>query len=225
MTAARLSRGSDKLRKFLVDQGYLGASVLITPQTYDPQSNRVPLKLSAETGPRVRVEVSGARLSKGKQRKLLPIFAEGAVDEDLLQEGRRNIRDYLQSQGYFNADVQLSSAVRTKAGRARDSLRYFARRSFPPRGSLLRRKQIFQQRSALSATASSDRLFCLQRPLQPAIAARGHRFHSRRVSFQRFSRRAGHVHGGRSLSRQKEQSVRCISRRRRRADSHRRLAN
>ncbi len=109
MTAARLSRGSDKLRKFLVNQGYLGASVLITPQTYDPQSNRVPLKLSAETGPRVRVEVSGARLSKGKQRKLLPIFAEGAVDEDLLQEGRRNIRDYLQSQGYFNADVQFSS--------------------------------------------------------------------------------------------------------------------
>jgi outer membrane protein assembly complex protein YaeT len=109
MTAARLSRGSDKLRKFLVNQGYLGASALITVQTYDPQSNRVPLKLTAETGPRVRIEIAGARLSKGKQRKLLPVFAEGAVDDDLLQEGRRNIRDYLQSQGYFDADVQVSS--------------------------------------------------------------------------------------------------------------------
>ncbi len=109
MTAARLNRSSDRLRKFLVGQGYLGASALITVQTYDLQSNRVRLKLTVETGPRVRIEISGARLSKGRQQKLLPIFAEGAVDDDLLQEGRRNIRDYLQSQGYFNADVQMSS--------------------------------------------------------------------------------------------------------------------
>ena len=109
MTAARLSRGSDRLRKFLVNQGYLGATALITPQTYDPNTNRVPLRMTVETGPRVRIEISGARLSKGKQKKLLPVFAEGAVDEDLLQEGRRNLRDYLQSQGYFDADVQVSS--------------------------------------------------------------------------------------------------------------------
>ena len=109
LTAERLSRGSDRLRKFLVNQGYLGASAPITVQTYDPQSNRVPLKLTVETGPRVSIEIAGARLSKGKRRKLLPVFAEGAVDDDLLQEGRRNIRDYLQSQGYFNADVQVSS--------------------------------------------------------------------------------------------------------------------
>jgi outer membrane protein insertion porin family len=109
LTAARISRGSERLRKFLVNQGYLGASVLVTPQTYDAGSNRVPLRMTVETGPRVRIEIAGARLSKGKQKKLLPVFAEGAVDEDLLQEGRRNLRDYLQSQGYFNADVQVSS--------------------------------------------------------------------------------------------------------------------
>ena len=45
MTSERLSHGSDRLRKFLVNQGYLGASAAITVQTYDPQSNRVPLKL------------------------------------------------------------------------------------------------------------------------------------------------------------------------------------
>jgi outer membrane protein insertion porin family len=109
MTAVRLSRGTDRLREFLVNQGYLGASAAITPQAYDPESNLVPLKLAAVAGARVRIEISGAHLSQGKQHKLLPIFAEGAVDEDLLQEGRRNIRDYLQSQGYFNANVQVSS--------------------------------------------------------------------------------------------------------------------
>lgn len=109
MTAGRLSHGSENLRKFLVNQGYLGAGVEITVGTYDPGSNRVPVKFSVTAGPRVLVEVTGARLSKSKRRRLLPIFAEGAVDDDLLQEGKRNIRDYLQSQGYFNADVQVGS--------------------------------------------------------------------------------------------------------------------
>ena len=110
MTSARLSRSSTKLRKYLVDQGFLGAGVGIVPGTYDPESNRVPLNLTVTAGPRVQVEITGAHLSEGKKRKLLPIYAEGAVDDDLLQEGRRNIRDYLQSQGYFNADVEVNSS-------------------------------------------------------------------------------------------------------------------
>jgi len=109
VTAARLSHGKERLRNFLVDQGYLGAGAVITVGTYDPTSNRLPMTLAVTAGPRVRVEIQGAHLSKGRQQKLLPIYAEGAVDEDLLQEGRRNIRDYLQSQGYFDADVDVRS--------------------------------------------------------------------------------------------------------------------
>lgn len=109
ITASRLSHGKERLRAFLVNQGYLGAAAVITVGTYDPNSNRLPLTVAVTAGPRVRVEIHGAGLSKGRQRKLIPIFAEGAVDEDLLQEGRRNIRDYLQSQGYFDAGVEVRS--------------------------------------------------------------------------------------------------------------------
>jgi outer membrane protein insertion porin family len=109
LTAARLTRGAQRVKKYLVDQGYLGGGALITPGTYDPVSNLVSLKFEVTAGPRVRIELGGAHLSKGKLRKLLPIYAEGAVDEDLLQEGRRNIRDYFQREGYFDADVQVSS--------------------------------------------------------------------------------------------------------------------
>jgi outer membrane protein insertion porin family len=116
LTAARLTRGSQRLKKYLVDQGYLGAGALITPGTYDPSSNRVPLKLEVTAGPRVRIDISGAHLRKGKLHKLLPIYAEGAVDEDLLQEGRRNIRDYFQREGYFDADVQVSSHKDAQTG-------------------------------------------------------------------------------------------------------------
>jgi outer membrane protein insertion porin family len=114
MTEARLARSTQRLKKFLVDQGYLGASAVLTPGTYDAASNRVPITLAVTAGPQVRVEVNGARLSQGKLRKLLPIYAEGAVDEDLLQEGRRNIRDYYQREGYFNADVQVNAREDTK---------------------------------------------------------------------------------------------------------------
>jgi outer membrane protein insertion porin family len=109
LTSAVLSQGSQRLKRHLVDQGYLGAGVVITPQAYDARTNRAALQLSVTAGPRVHIEISGAHLSKGEQRKLLPMYAEGAADEDLLQEGRRNLRSYFQSQGYFDASVDVSS--------------------------------------------------------------------------------------------------------------------
>lgn len=109
LTSARLTGSRDRLLKFLVDQGYLGASTLITPGTYDAASNTVPLTLEVTAGPRIEIQVNGTHLSKSNRKRLLPIYAEGAVDEDLLQEGRRNIRDFLQRQGYFDADVEVTS--------------------------------------------------------------------------------------------------------------------
>jgi outer membrane protein insertion porin family len=115
-TSARVTRASQRLKKYLVNQGYLGAGILITAGNYDAASNLVALNYQVTAGPRVNVVVGGAHVSQGKLRQLLPIYAEGAVDEDLLQEGRRNIRDYFQRQGYFDADVQVSSRDDSKAG-------------------------------------------------------------------------------------------------------------
>jgi outer membrane protein insertion porin family len=116
LTSARLTRGSQRIKKYLVDQGFLGAGVVITPETYDPAANRTPLTIEVKAGPHVRVELTGGRLSKGRLQKLLPIYAEGAVDEDLLQEGRRNIRDFFQREGYFDADVKVTSREDPKTG-------------------------------------------------------------------------------------------------------------
>ena len=43
LTSARLTRGSQRIKKYLVNQGYLGAGVVMTPGAYDPATNRVPL--------------------------------------------------------------------------------------------------------------------------------------------------------------------------------------
>jgi outer membrane protein insertion porin family len=116
VTISHLLHDSQRLQKYLVKQGYLGAGAVLTPGTYDPAANQVPLTYAVTAGPRVKVEVHGAKLKPSRLRKLVPIYAEGAVDEDLLQEGRRNIRDYYQREGYFDADVQVSSRQDTQSG-------------------------------------------------------------------------------------------------------------
>lgn len=108
LRARRLEVVADRLRKFLVEKGYLGARVTTRRGDYDPQTRTVPIEMEVSAGAHVRAEVSGVKISSGDLRKLLPIYQEGTVDEDLLQEGRRNIRDYLERQGYFDADVQYT---------------------------------------------------------------------------------------------------------------------
>ena len=37
----------------------------------------------------------------------MPVYQEGAVDNDLLVEGKRNLTDYFQNQGYYDVDVDF----------------------------------------------------------------------------------------------------------------------
>src|SRR5262249_790234 len=60
-------------------------------------------------GPIVKVQVQGANLSwlpwfRGRQmKKVIPVFSEGTIDPDLVEEGRRNLIDSFQKKGYFDA--------------------------------------------------------------------------------------------------------------------------
>ena len=109
VTAERLDRGTERLRNYLVTQGYLSARVVLNRGKYDDNSNTLPITLDVTAGPRVRVDVSGMKISAKQVRKLVPIYAEGDVDPDLLGEGQRNIRDLLQSEGYFDSTVTYTT--------------------------------------------------------------------------------------------------------------------
>jgi outer membrane protein insertion porin family len=109
VTAERLDRGTERLRNYLVTQGYLSARVVTNRGKYDENSNTLPITLDVIAGPRVRVEVSGMKISAKQVRKLVPIYEEGDVDPDLLGEGQRNIRDLLQGQGYFDSTVTYTT--------------------------------------------------------------------------------------------------------------------
>src|SRR5947209_2656447 len=84
-------------------------------RNYHLDTNRLDYVFEINRGPIVDVRVEGARLRSGLLKKYVPIFEEGAVDEDLLAEGRKNLRDYFETKGYF--DVKVTSSVSKKEGR------------------------------------------------------------------------------------------------------------
>lgn len=98
-----------RLRKKYQKIDHLEAQVSIPSQTFQPASNTVDYVLHVEPGPIVLVRVQGVGMRGGEIKKLIPVYEENAVDEDLVNEGRRNLRDYMQTRGYFDAEVNVRS--------------------------------------------------------------------------------------------------------------------
>jgi outer membrane protein assembly complex protein YaeT len=99
------TRALERIRKHLQKRNLLEAQVTLTQRVYHPQSNSLDYTFEIKRGPAVDVRVEGAGLSRSMTKKLVPIFEENAVDDDLLNEGKRNIVDYFQTKGYFDAKV------------------------------------------------------------------------------------------------------------------------
>jgi len=112
LTSARVQRSTDRIHKFLVKKEHLSARAGVRRGEYDAAKNTVPLQLEVTEGPRVHVAVVGAKFSSRNLKKLIPIYQEGAVDADLLEEGKRNLSDWLQRETYFDAEVNYSIETR-----------------------------------------------------------------------------------------------------------------
>jgi outer membrane protein insertion porin family len=106
VTQARVRKGLDNVRSKYEKQGRLEARVSLKDMRYDADTNRSRPSLQIEAGPQVKVNAVGAKVSQGDLRRLVPVFEEHTVDESLLSEGARNLRNYFQSQGYFDAEVE-----------------------------------------------------------------------------------------------------------------------
>jgi len=109
ITSAKLQRGTDRIRKYLIKKGHLSGRAAVRRGDYNAAKNTIPLELDVTEGPRVQITVTGASFSQGELKKLIPVYQEGAVDADLLEEGKRNIRERLERQGYFDADVNYTT--------------------------------------------------------------------------------------------------------------------
>ncbi len=118
ITSARLQRGTGRVRKFLAKKGHLSPRINVRRGEFDAAKNAAAIFLEVTQGPGVEVSVNGAKFSAGELKRLIPIYQEGAVDPDLLEEGKRNIRERLERQGYFDADVSYKIDMRDVKGNA-----------------------------------------------------------------------------------------------------------
>src|SRR6266403_3526711 len=109
ITSAKVQRGTGRIRKYLVKKGHLSGRAAVRRGNYDGAKSTIPLDLEVTEGPRVKVTLTGAKFSEGELKKLIPIYQEGAIDADLLEEGKRNVRERLERQGYFDAEVDYTT--------------------------------------------------------------------------------------------------------------------
>jgi outer membrane protein insertion porin family len=107
VTAARITNSLQYLRKKFQKQQRVLAQVSIAQQKYHPETNAVDYTYLIEPGPVVLITVQGFRISRGLLKKEVPVYEENALDDDLLNEGKRNLLDYLQSRGHFDAKVEI----------------------------------------------------------------------------------------------------------------------
>jgi len=100
-----VSRALRNLRKHYNKRERLAATISLTSSEYVPPSNRLNYTFLAHQGPIVLVRVQGAKISRSQLEKLVPVYEEGTVDQDLLNEGGQNLRNYYEGHGYFDVKV------------------------------------------------------------------------------------------------------------------------
>ncbi len=107
LTAAMANNALQRLRKKFQKQAKALAQVLIAQQTYNERTNAVDFTFQIDPGPEVVIYATGYPVSRRTMRKEIPVYEEDAVDDDLLNEGKRNLLEYLQTHGHFDASVDI----------------------------------------------------------------------------------------------------------------------
>ncbi len=110
----RIKVATTLIKNALAKQHRLANTVKENAPQYDALTNRIDVSFKVDVGPVVTVRATGARLSpipfiSGREmKKLIPIYSEHAIDQDLVNEGQQNLVDYFQKKGYFDVKVATS---------------------------------------------------------------------------------------------------------------------
>ena len=105
VSVQRITNAMDRLRKKYQKQDRLLSQVTITNRAYRPETNTVDYAFDIQPGPKVQIIAEGFKISHSQLKRNVPVYEENALDDDLLNEGRRNLINYMQGRGYFDAKV------------------------------------------------------------------------------------------------------------------------
>ena len=217
ITSQRIQRGTERIHNFLVKKGHLNARASVRRGDYDKAANTIPLDIEVTEGPRVQLVVTGIKISQGTLKKLVPIYQEGSVDVDLLEEGKRNIRERLERDGYFDAERRLHHGHERCAAEGqleghRRSHHVQGRARRPPKIGWHRnhRKSLLQYRSVARPSSDLRQRICHARPIQPPACRKRSRIAAVAVSVQRISRSQSRRANARQLQRRRRPAFRSL---------------
>jgi outer membrane protein insertion porin family len=117
VSASLISDSLQRLRKRFQKQHRALAQVSIAGQQYHAEKNAVDFTFQIDPGPVVEISAEGYHISRGVLKKEIPVYEENAVDDDLLNEGKRNLLEYLQTRGHFDATVDIQKQFDPKTMR------------------------------------------------------------------------------------------------------------
>ena len=110
-TRAALGEDLNKIRQAIIALGNLAPQLDDPKVTLNDAGNAVVIDLTGGIGPKVDVEVRNYEVSPKTQRALLPVRREGNIDYSAIEEGRRRLRNKLQAEGYFFAEINYTCTV------------------------------------------------------------------------------------------------------------------
>lgn len=109
----REALGADlkRIRDAIIEQGNLAPQLDDPRVERDVETNRITINMQGGIGPKVNVVIKDYEISEKTQRELLPVKREGNIDLSAIEEGARRLRNKLQEEGYFFADVTAVCSV------------------------------------------------------------------------------------------------------------------
>ncbi|HZM97909.1 MAG TPA: POTRA domain-containing protein, partial [Pyrinomonadaceae bacterium] len=110
-TREALATDVNRVKEALITAGFLSPVLEDARVERDPEKNSVRIILNGAVGPKARVAILNYEMSEKTQRELLPVKREGNIDYSAIIEGARRIRNKLQEDGYFFADVTQKCTV------------------------------------------------------------------------------------------------------------------
>jgi outer membrane protein insertion porin family len=107
VTQERTRSGINGILKKYQKEDRLTAKATLLSSEYEPSTRRLKPTLDIEAGPKVSIQAVETKVSQRTLKRYVPVFQEQTLDRDLLVEGSRNLRDYFQSKGYFETQVDF----------------------------------------------------------------------------------------------------------------------
>jgi len=110
-TREALGEDLKRIKEAIIADGYLAPQLEEPRVERDAERNLMTISLKGAVGPRVKVNIPDYPLSEKTMRELLPVMREGNIDVSAIEEGARRLRNRLQEDGYFFAEITAVCTV------------------------------------------------------------------------------------------------------------------